>query len=119
MNVTEQLKELAFDIRDKQDKKSILAVFTLVTAIAFTLTKNTEFTIINLVFLLNPILTGWMMSIGWELKKQGKVAIFILVSVAFGFELCIFWNFAEIMTGLSKMGEMLKNLKNTSMPNFH
>ena len=32
MNVTEQLKELAFDIRDKQDKQSILAVFTLVTA---------------------------------------------------------------------------------------
>jgi hypothetical protein len=118
MNVTEQLKELAFDIRDKQDKKSILAVFTLVTAIAFTLMKSTQFTIVNLVFLMNPILTGWMINIGWESKKQGKVAILILVSVAFGFELCIFWNFAEIMTKFSQMGEMLKNLKNTSMPNF-
>ena len=78
MNVTEQLKELAFDIRDKQDKQSILAVFTLVTAIAFTFMKTTEFTIINFVFLMNPILTGWMMNIGWESKKQGKVAILIL-----------------------------------------
>jgi hypothetical protein len=118
MNVTEQFKDLAFDIRDKQDKKAILAVFTLITAIAFTLMKSTQFTIVNLLFLMNPVLTGWMISIGWESKQQGKVAILILVSVAFGFELCIFWKFAEIMTGLSTMGEMLKNIKTPSMSNY-
>ena len=118
MNVTEQFKELVFDIRDKQDKISILAVFTLVTAIAFTFIKGTEFTIVNFVFLMNPILTGWMMNIGWESKKQGKVAILILVSVAFGFELCILWNFAEAFSLMARMGGALKSLSNPSMPHY-
>jgi hypothetical protein len=118
MNVTEQLKELAFDIRDKQDKNSILAVFTLVTAIALTFIKGTEFTIVNFVFLMNPVLTGWMMNVGLESKKQGKVAILILVSVALGFEICLLWNFAETISGLARMSGALKNMQTPSMPNF-
>jgi hypothetical protein len=50
MNVTEKLKELAFDIRDKQDKKFILAVFTLVTAISFIFIKGTKSLLLILYF---------------------------------------------------------------------
>jgi hypothetical protein len=57
MNITKQLKELVFDIKNKQVK--IYSVpSTLITFIAFANAKSTEFTIINFVFLMNPILTG-------------------------------------------------------------
>ena len=103
------LQEIFADITKRKDINTILAVVSLILAVASLFFRASNIAILNFIIIINLVLVGWVFQVGWsERKKGGKPKILLISGIALG--ICVF-QVLQLSMGLAQLAQFADQLQ--------